>query len=529
MTDVFYLLKPNYYFQVMESSPALKRKLDAKDTAVIKRYQCDFEGCGKFFSQSGSVNIHKRIHTGIKPFICDIGECKKAFSQKGDLMKHNRTHTNLRPFTCKFEGCKKAFAQISSVHVHERTHTLAKPFVCDFENCQKAYSQSGHLITHKRVHTGVKPFLCDFDGCGRQFSQIAHLKTHIGTHIGTKPFVCNINGCQKAFLRSGDLGKHKRRHTDIRPFQCNFDGCGKSFRFKGDLTAHNLTHTDIKPFVCKFKDCHQAFSRLEYLNSHKRVHSGIKAFSCTHCNFATMYRSYLKTHIQRHEEQASFPHACKMQDGGTQLCQTGDVCCNVRTLTEFDMLYHIERNHTIEGIAMKFQSETKLAHFFDLKGVLYDRDWTNRICFNGCKAIEGRQVSARPDFYLLNESVELGVVFLVGNDEFEHRYYACDSQRVHNIVQALEQTSEFRNIPIVYIRFNPHHYWRNSVLCSHSLENGHSILWRTIKSIRKDDIHPGLNLVYVHYDMTNDKLDIFESAEDNDYALLHKECIIKLV
>lgn len=218
-----------------------------------------------------------------------------------------------------------------------------------------------------------------------------------------------------------------------------------------------------------------------------------------------------------------------MQDCGTQLCAPGDVNCTIRCKTARDLDYHIERNHTTVGIAQKFHSETKLAAFFDANGIVYDRDWTNRISFRDCKNIEGGKVSARPDFFLTSYSAKLQVVFLVGNDEMQHRYYECDSARVHNIVQALDQTAEFKDVPIVYVRFNPHSYWRDGVLFSHTLEAGHRILLETIHTISREDIRPGLNLVYVHYDQTDGELDIYRDTSENVFATLHKTCVLRTV
>jgi len=501
----------------------------ARTHTKLKPYVCDFDGCGKAFSQSGNLITHARTHTRVKPYVCDFHGCGKTFSQSGHLVAHFRTHTGIKSYVCDFDGCGKAFLQSGHLVIHARTHTRVKPYVCDFDGCGKAFSQSAHLVTHFRAHTGVKPYVCKFEGCVKSFSMSGHLVAHSRTHTGAKPYVCKFDGCGKSFSESGGLVRHSRTHTGVKPYVCKFEGCAKSFSMSGHLVAHSRTHTGVKPYVCKFEGCAKSFSISGHLVTHTRTHTGVKPYGCEHCSFRSSRRDSLKNHRACHELQASYPVLCNMQDGGTQVWKEGDIRCSIRTLTEQDMMYHIERNHTKEGIASKFDSENKLSQFFDSKNTLYDRDWANRICFTTCKSIEGNRVSARPDFRLLQRSIELEVIFLVGNDEFEHRFYACDSQRMHNIVQALEQTPEFRGVPIVYCRFNPHSYWKDGILHSHKLERGHEILWQTIQSIKKEDIHPGLNLVYVHYDQTDGKLDIFENTTDNDYALLHKACVIKIV
>ena len=236
------------------------------------------------------------------------------------------------------------------------------------------------------------------------------------------------------------------------------------------------------------------------------MHTGEKPYACEHCRYRSSQSGHLKKHVANHERQQSFQFPCRMQDGGTQLWAQGNLVCSIRCKNERDMEYHVERNHTVEGIGKKLHSETKLAEFFTAKDVPFDRDWTNRITFNGCKNIEGGHSSARPDFFLPAESARLGALVLVGNDEFAHRQYACDFQRVFNITQALEQHPDFKGVPLLYLRFNPHHYWRDAVCFSQPLHVGHELLLSTLRSIT--EVRPGVNLVYVQYDRTEGVLDI---------------------
>jgi hypothetical protein len=214
-----------------------------------------------------------------------------------------------------------------------------------------------------------------------------------------------------------------------------------------------------------------------------------------------------------------------MQDGGTQLLGPGDVLCTVRCKSLLDMEYHIERNHTTEGIGQKRHSERKLAEFFISKCITFDQDWTNLIEFKSCKNIEGASSSARPDFFLPVESARLGAAVLVGNDECAHRQYACDFRRTFNITQALEQNPDFQGLPLLYIRFNPHHYVRDGVCFSQSLQAGHELLWDTIQSITT--VNHGVNMVFVNYDRTDGVLDIFRPEEKNDYVAIYEGCVLK--
>lgn len=49
----------------------------------VKRYFCKFQGCGRYFSTSGHLTRHFKIHTGEKTHQCPILHCASLFSRKG--------------------------------------------------------------------------------------------------------------------------------------------------------------------------------------------------------------------------------------------------------------------------------------------------------------------------------------------------------------------------------------------------------------------------------------------------------------
>ena len=62
-----------------------------------KSFLCDH--CNQNFKHNWSLNLHERIHTGIKPSTCQF--CNKYFSYAEDATVHERIHPGEKPFLCK--------------------------------------------------------------------------------------------------------------------------------------------------------------------------------------------------------------------------------------------------------------------------------------------------------------------------------------------------------------------------------------------------------------------------------------------
>lgn len=98
------------------SELAQHNKTHAKSITSKRQFQCGL--CGKYFTQSGSLRAHERIHTGERPYVCNL--CGKSFHESGKLRRHQRTHTGEKPYACTW--CGRRFAQNGTRKSHERTH-----------------------------------------------------------------------------------------------------------------------------------------------------------------------------------------------------------------------------------------------------------------------------------------------------------------------------------------------------------------------------------------------------------------------
>ena len=79
-----------------------------------KTYTCD--ECDRVFTRTDALNVHKRVHSGIKPYSCSV--CSKAFTQLHHLTQHKTTHSEIRQYSCS--TCRRGFKNPQNLRRHEK-------------------------------------------------------------------------------------------------------------------------------------------------------------------------------------------------------------------------------------------------------------------------------------------------------------------------------------------------------------------------------------------------------------------------
>lgn len=79
-----------------------------------KRFACCV--CSKTYATAQNLDVHMRIHTGVRPFGCE--HCGKKFLQSAHLKSHLSIHTGERPHVCLL--CSRSFIVKYSLNLHMR-------------------------------------------------------------------------------------------------------------------------------------------------------------------------------------------------------------------------------------------------------------------------------------------------------------------------------------------------------------------------------------------------------------------------
>ncbi|KFV52987.1 Zinc finger protein 692, partial [Gavia stellata] len=138
---------------------------------------CDFEGCGKIFSNRQYLNHHKKYqHVHQKTFTCSEPSCGKSFNFKKHLKEHEKLHSDKRDYICEF--CARSFRTSSNLIIHRRIHTGEKPLQCEIcgFTCRQKASLNWHMKMKKHDADSFYQFSCDI--CGKKFEKKDNVTAH---------------------------------------------------------------------------------------------------------------------------------------------------------------------------------------------------------------------------------------------------------------------------------------------------------------------------------------------------------------
>ena len=509
----------------IESKVKRKKKSDVETAALSRVLDADIKTAKKTAAEVVAKVVQR--------YKCDSAGCTYSSDIKSNITRHQKTHTGDKPHKCDFLGCVYACTTKQNLNQHKKTHMAVreKPHKCDFVGCVYTCTTKQSLNHHKMTHTGEKPNKCDFVGCGYTCTQKNYLKVHKLTHTGGKPHKCEVVGCGFTCSTKQYLKTHKMTHTGEKPQMCDFVGCGYACAQKCNLIAHQRIHTGEKPYKCDAAGCVYACTQQGHLITHKRIHTGEKPYPCEDCDSRFTTSSHLRGHERYHERSALWTIVCPFDSYA--MTKGEGLACGKKFEHGRALDYHIQAAHTVDGLRKRLKSELRMADWLDSMEIKYDRDYANMVHHSRCPGLKDIFTGkySRPDFHLYDLQV-LQMLVLLGNDENSHRRYSCEADRMMKITAAIGACKEFHNVPILYIRFNPHFYEVDGKMFDPPLETRYAELARVINRIAAGEFvlrNPtGLNVVYMYYPKENGEmscLTVDVPEENREFVMVIKDCV----
>ncbi|KAM9368090.1 zinc finger protein 692-like, partial [Phaethornis superciliosus] len=176
---------------------------------------CDFEGCGKIFSNRQYLNHHKKYqHVHQKTFTCSEPTCGKSFNFKKHLKEHEKLHSDTRDYICEF--CARSFRTSSNLIIHRRIHTGEKPLQCEI--CGFTCRQKASLNWHMKKHSADTFYQFSCDICGKKFEKKDNVTAHKSkSHPQAPPGPPQLERGQLEMVPSPNLGLGLEHPEGVEP------------------------------------------------------------------------------------------------------------------------------------------------------------------------------------------------------------------------------------------------------------------------------------------------------------------------
>ena len=144
----------------------------------------------------------------------------------------------------------------------------------------------------------------------------------------------------------------------LKVYTCPY--CKKFFKHKQGMVHHIRSHTNYKPFKCTL--CDYASISKGNLKTHMRKHTG-ERFKCPKCDFTTINKGHLRVHAKTHKK-----------------VQTRCDLCNKNVYTLTNLLRHLEANHDVDssGTAQDYYEKKRLQTREGKRSILFQCNVCNR-------------------------------------------------------------------------------------------------------------------------------------------------------